>query len=96
MNTVFTVVKYEEKIENRITTKLFENKSISLDAIMTVCKNNGYDMMVITRDIVLVKAISDFYADGRKKYRYWTFFTQEACLTSLTGQLSFRPGQRCP
>lgn len=77
MSTVFTVVKYEEKIGNRITTKLFENKSISLDTIITVCKDNGYDMMVITRDIVLVKSVSDFYADGCKKYRYWTFFTQE-------------------
>ena len=78
MNTIFTVVKYEEKIANRITTKYFENKNIRLDTVITVCKNNGYDMMVITRDIVLVKAISDFYADGCKKYRYWTFFTQEA------------------
>lgn len=78
MNTIFTVVKYEEKVANRIMVKYFENKSIRLDTITTVCKNNGYDMMVITRDIVLVKAVSDFYADGCKKYRYWTFFTQEA------------------
>ena len=78
MNTVFTVVKYEEKIENRITVKLFVNKSISLDTVMSVCKNNGYSMMIITRDIVLVKTASNFYADGCKIYRYWTFFTQEA------------------
>lgn len=78
MNTIFTVVKYEEKIASRITVRYFENKNITLDTIMTACKTNGYDMMVITRDIMLVKAVADFYADGCKKYRYWTFFTQEA------------------
>ena len=78
MNTVFTVIKYEEKIANRVVTKYFEDKNITLDTVMTVCKNNGYDMMIITRDIILVKAVAYFYADGCKKYRYWTFFTQEA------------------
>lgn len=78
MNTIFTVVKYEEKVANRITVKYFENKNIRLDTITTVCKNNNYEMIVITKEIILVKAVSDFYADGCKKYKYWAFFTQEA------------------
>ena len=36
MNTVFTVVKYEEKVANRITTKYFENKNIRFDTVKTV------------------------------------------------------------
>lgn len=78
MDTIFTVVKYEEKVANRITVKYFKDKNIRLDTITTVCKNNNYEMIIITKEIILVKAVADFYADGCKKYKYWTFFTQEA------------------
>ena len=45
--------------------------------IFDVANKNDFQVIVITRDIILVKAVSPFYADGRKKYRYWTFFTEE-------------------
>ena len=78
MDTIFTVVKYEEKVEgNTVKLTLFENKSFTAKKIFDVANKNDFQVIVITRDIILVKAVSPFYADGRKKYRYWTFFTAE-------------------
>ena len=75
---VFTVVRYQEKIEGTTVKDItYKNKSFTAEKIFDVSKKNNFQVIVITRDILLVKAMSSFYENGHEKYRYWTFFTTE-------------------
>ena len=91
MNTIFTVVKYNEKIEGKtVKSTVFENKNFTVEKIFDVAKKNNYQVIVITRDIIVVKTTASFYEYGHKKELIWTFFTTEEWRESLREELEYK------